>query len=106
MKWLGPDLQDPRLGLSPLEWILGAGLGLTDGAPGLLIRLPSPRRWESELRLASADRGLRAHETVSVAKQRESQWADRGPQPLAPLFCRRGGTSAELRLSLAGAYLR
>lgn len=68
------------------------------GPQGSSSRLPSPRRWESELRLASADRGSVLMK-LCLWQSRESQWVDRGPQPLAPLFRRRAGASTGARLS-------
>lgn len=56
--WPGPDYKPQGLASALQEWVLGAGLGGSPMGPqGSSSRLPSPRRWESELRLASADRG-------------------------------------------------
>lgn len=100
--WPGPDYKPQGLASALLEWVLGAGLGGSPMGPqGSSSRLPSPRRWESELRLASADRGSVLMK-LCLWQSRESQWADRGPQPLAPLFHRRAGWGQAAGARLSG----
>jgi hypothetical protein len=72
------------------------------GPQGSSSRLPSPRRWESELRLASADSGS---ELMKLCLRRSRvQCAAEFCSPQDPSFL--GVPALRPKLSVAGAYLR
>lgn len=74
------------------------------GPQGSSSRLPSPRRWESELRLASADSGSGLMK-LCLWQSREliNVWAEAHcpPYPSSP-----GGTSTQAQAEPGWTYLR